>query len=87
MKNPRIQYDLLQSIRHRTALDSSFILNLFLFDGQTAWEFVKDAPLLTDDHPYTEYPLLTWWMDKKKIGIQTLLERKSEVGKIIEGNL
>jgi spermidine synthase len=86
IENPLIQNDLKKSLRHKTAIDSTFILSLFLFDKQTAWNIVKDAPLLTDDHPYTEYPLLTWWRDKKKIDISSIVERKSDVRKIIEGN-
>jgi spermidine synthase len=84
MENPLIRNDLKKSLKHKTAIDSTFILSLFLFDQQTAWDFVKDAPVLTDDHPYTEYPLLTWWKDKKKIGIPSIVERKSDVRKIIE---
>jgi len=59
-------------------------LSLFLFDEETAWDFVKDATILTDDHPYTEYPLLTWWKDKKKIDIATIMSRKSDVRKLIK---
>ncbi|MBN1860116.1 MAG: fused MFS/spermidine synthase [Candidatus Thermoplasmatota archaeon] len=82
--NPCIQDDLKQSIKHPVDIDEQFIANLFLFDEETAWDFVKDATILTDDHPYTEYPLLTWWKDKKKIDISTIVDRRSDVKKLIK---
>ncbi len=83
IRNPLIQGDLKQSIRHQVEIDEHFFSNLFLFDEETAWNFVKDATILTDDHPYTEYPLLTWWKDKEKIDISTIVNRKSDVRKLI----
>jgi spermidine synthase len=83
IQNPLIQKDLKQSIKHPINIDDQFILNLFLFDKKTAWDFVKDASILTDDHPYTEYPLLTWWKDKKKIDVSTIVSRKSDVRKLM----
>lgn len=84
IQNPLIQKDLKQSIKHQIKIDDLFILSLFLFDKETAWDFVKDATILTDDHPYTEHPLLTWWRDKKKIDISTIVSRKSNVRKLIK---
>lgn len=81
--NTCIQEDLKQSIRHRVEIDEQFISNLFLFNEETAWDFVKDANILTDDHPYTEYPLSTWWKDKKKIDISTIVNRKSDVAEVM----
>jgi len=86
IRNPLIQEDLKQSIRHQVEIDEHFLSNLFLFDEETAWDFVKDATILTDDHPYTEYPLLTWWKDKEKINISTIVSRKSDVRKLIKQN-
>lgn len=84
IQNPLIQKDMKQLIKHQIKIDDQFILSLFLFDEETAWDFVKDATILTDDHPYTEYPLLTWWKDKKKIDIATIMSRKSDVRKLIK---
>ncbi|KPJ57786.1 MAG: hypothetical protein AMJ42_04390 [Deltaproteobacteria bacterium DG_8] len=83
IQNPLIQEDLKQSIRHPVKIDEQFILNLFLFDQETAWDLVKDVTILKDDHPYTEYPLLTWWKDKKRVRISTIVTRKSDVRKLI----
>lgn len=84
IQNPLIQKDLKQSMKHQIKIDEQFILDLFLFDEETAWNFVKDATILTDDHPYTEYPLLTWWKDKKKIDISTIVNRKVDFKKILK---
>jgi spermidine synthase len=86
IQNPLIQEDLEQSIKHPIKIDDQFILSLFLFDKETAWDFVKDATILTDDHPYIEHPLLTWWKDKKKIDVPTITSRKSDVRKLINKN-
>jgi hypothetical protein len=87
IQNPLIQKDLIQSLMHPIKIDDQFILDLFLFDGETVRGFVKDSMILTDDHPYTEYPLLTWWTDKKKIEASTIMSRTSDVRKIIKGGL
>jgi len=84
--NPLIQEDLKQSIMHEIKIDDQFILSLFLFDSETVRDIVKHAMILSDDHPYTEYPLLTWWKDKKKIDISTIVRRKSDVRKLIKRN-
>jgi len=83
IQNPLIQKDIKQWMKHRIKIDEQFLLSLFLYDEETAWDFVKDAAILTDDHPYIEYPLLTWWKDKRKIDVSSILNRKSDVKKII----
>ena len=84
INDPLIQADLKQPFNHQVTIDASFILNLFLLDEETAWHLVKDATILTDNHPYTEYPLLTWWKDKKKMDLSTILSRKSDVKKLLK---
>ena len=58
--------------------DENYLLNLFMLNSQRTWRLVKDGPDLSDDKPYIEHPLVTWWIDPAKLDAQKLLGMKKD---------
>lgn len=58
--------------------DESYLLNLFMFNAQRTWEMVKDSPKLSDDTPYIEHPLVTWWLDPTRLDTKRLFRMRKD---------
>jgi hypothetical protein len=58
--------------------DERYLLNLFMFNAQRTWEMVKDSPTLSDDTPYIEHPLITWWLDPTKLDTKRLFRMRKD---------
>ena len=79
----RIQSRAVQDdVRHFTGKDASFdetdLLELFMFNSQKIWSLSKGGPNLSDDTPYIEHPLITWWLDPAKLDVETLFRLKRD---------
>jgi spermidine synthase len=49
-----------------------------LRNSQRTWRLVKDGPVLSDDTPYIEHPLVTWWIDPAKLDVKRLFGMKKD---------
>ena len=58
--------------------DEKYLLNLFTFNAKRTWEMVKDGPTLSDDTPYIEHPLVTWWLDPTKLDAKRLFRMRKD---------
>ena len=56
--NPRLLKDLGEY--DNSCVTSSQLLNLLIIDKNNIGSFIKDAPVITDNYPYTEFPLWRW---------------------------
>lgn len=80
MQSHRIQDDVRGFILENVPFDESYLLNLFMFNSQRTLELVKNGPDLTDDTPYIEHPLVTWWLNPSKLDVSRLFSmRKDDV--------
>ena len=61
-----------------TPFDVNYLLNLFMFTSKRIWRLVKDGPVLSDDTPYIEHPLVTWWIDPAKLDTKMLFRMKKD---------
>jgi hypothetical protein len=55
-----------------------------MFNSQTTWSLSKGGPNLTDDTPFIEHPLVTWWFNSKKLDVKELFGmRKDDIGEYV----
>lgn len=73
-----IQDDVRGLLRKNIPFDEDYLLNLFMFNSQRTWRLVKDGPALSDDTPYIEHPLVTWWIDPGKLDVKRLFGMKKD---------
>lgn len=64
---PAVQADVREALAADAAFDAERLLSLFMFGRRRLWQMVKNGPDLTDDTPYIEHPLLTWWRDPHRL--------------------
>lgn len=49
-----------------------------MFNSQRIWRLLKGGPALSDDTPYIEHPLVTWWIDPTKLDAKRLFGMKKD---------
>ena len=72
MQSRAVQDDVEGFLWKNIPFDENYLLNLFMFNNQRTWRLVKDGPALSDDKPYIEHPLVTWWIDPSKLDAKIL---------------
>lgn len=73
-----VQDDVKGFLLEDTPFDVNYLLSLFMFSSQRIWRLVKDGPVLSDDTPYIEHPLVTWWIDPTKLDTKILFRIKRD---------
>ncbi len=69
MQSPVIHDDLQEFIKQGLRFEESFLLDLFMFSHKRVWQWVEKGPDLSDDKPYIEHPLVTWWLDPSLLDV------------------
>lgn len=69
MQSRAIQDDLQEFIKKGLRFEESFLLDLFMFNHKRIWQLVEKGPDLSDDKPYIEHPLVTWWLDPSLLDV------------------
>jgi spermidine synthase len=78
IQSPAVQDDVKGFHRKNISFDGNYLLNLFMFNSRRAWRLVKGGPALSDDTPYIEHPLVTWWVDPLRLDVKKLLGLKKD---------
>jgi spermidine synthase len=73
-----IQEDVKGFLWGNSQFDENYLLNLFMFNSQRIWRLVKNGPDLSDDTPYIEHPLVTWWFNPTKIDVKRLFNMRKD---------
>ena len=73
-----VQDDVKGFLLEDTPFDVNYLLSLFMFSSERIWRLVKDGPVLSDDTPYIEHPLVTWWIDPTKLDTKILFRIKRD---------
>jgi spermidine synthase len=73
-----VQDDVKGFLLKNIPFDENYLLNLFMFNSQRTWRLVKDGPSLSDDTPYIEHPLVTWWIDPAKLDVKRLFGMRKD---------
>ena len=72
IQRPAVQEDVKGFVRGNAPFDEGYLLNLFLFNSSRIRALSKGGPTLSDDTPYIEHPLITWWFNPKKLDVKKL---------------
>jgi spermidine synthase len=78
IQNRKIQEDIKGFLWGNSRFDENFLLNLFMFNSKRTWRLVKNGPDLSDDTPYIEHPLVTWWINPTKIDVKRLFNMEKD---------
>lgn len=78
IKSRAVQDDVKGFLLEDIPFDENYLLNLFMFNSQRIWRLVKGGPALSDDTPYIEHPLVTWWIDPTKLDAKRLFGMKKD---------
>jgi spermidine synthase len=79
-----VQEDVRGFTRRNVSFDENYLFNLFMFNSQKTWSLSKGGPNLTDDTPFIEHPLVTWWFNSKKLDVKELFGmRKDDIGEYL----
>ena len=73
-----VQDDVKGFLSKNIPFDVNYLLNLFMFNSQRTWGLVKDGPSLSDDTPYIEHPLVTWWINPTKLDVKRLFGMRKD---------
>lgn len=84
IKSPALQEDVRGFTWKNVSFDESYLLNLFMFNSRQIWSLSKGGPNLSDDTPYIEHPLITWWLNPAKLDVERLFRlRRDDIGEYL----
>jgi hypothetical protein len=78
IQDQAIQDDVKGFMRKDIRFDEDYLFSLFMFSSEKVLNIVKDGPTLTDDTPYIEHPLITWWLDPTMLDVERLFGMKKD---------
>jgi len=78
IQNQAVQNDVKGSLQKDVTFDENYLFDLFMFNSRTAWEMVRDGPDLSDDKPYIENPLVTWWLYPGRLDFRKVFLKKKD---------
>ena len=72
IQSPTVQDDVKGFVQAKAPFDEDYLLKLFLFNSNRIRALSKGGPTLSDDTPYIEHPLITWWFNPKRLDVKKL---------------